>query len=803
MSVLPVGIGPVTGYNIQRSLRFRSSASAYLSRTFSTTGTNLKIRTFSAWVKRGILGSQKTIFQCYDGSSSFSSGIWFPSSDTLQVGGGDGNYLITTQVFRDPSAWYHIVIAFDTTQATSTNRLKIYVNGTQITSFGTANYPTQNLNTQFCYNNANNKLGSDWNNGNYFDGYLTEINFIDGQALDPSSFGSTNATTGVWQPAAYSGSYGTNGFYLPFTDNSALTSGSNAGLGKDFSGNGNYWNTNNISVTAGVNNDSFTDVPTQYVDSPVRGNYATGNPLNVNLTTNTSATLTNGNLYINNASANYSGFSSTIGIPTSGKWAWKFKITGSVSGSNDGTLGFACNSAGNPVTGASNAAAANWYTTVQIQYISSRAVVHNYANAGVVTDYSGVASSGTTGDEYEFLIDRGAGTTIVKLNGSTIATVTGLPSTQVLFPYGSFYQTGGYFIFNYTPSDTSYNALCTFNLPTPTIQNGAAYMAATLWTGDGTNPRTITNTVSGVSFQPDLVWTKARNQAYDNSLYDSVRGATNYLISNSTAAQASAANSLQAFNSNGFQVGGNDYTNSGSATYVGWQWKGGGTPAVTNNNGSITSTVSANTTAGFSIVTWASQSSGTATIGHGLGVAPSMIIQKNRSSNGTDWWVYHTSLGATKYLNLNTTGSSGTASSIWNDTAPTTTVFSNGTAFTPSANYVAYCFSAVSGYSAFGSYTGNGSTDGPFVFLGFRPRWILFKADTAGQNWIIFDAARSTYNVTQAQLYPNLSNAEDSGRSIDILSNGFKIRDTSTGINSGTILYACFAESPFKYALGR
>ena len=266
------------GYNLTNSLRFRDSASAYLNRTPSAS--NRKTWTWSGWIKRGTIGAIN------DGI--FSAGTSFgTNNDNIQtitfnndfialvseVSGSVQYNLVTSQMFRDPSAWYHIVLAFDTTQATSSNRIKLYVNGSQVTAFSTSTYPS--LNYDGWVNSANahrigNRVAPD------FDGYMGEINFIDGQALTPSSFGSTNASTGVWQPAKYLGTYGANGFYLPFTD-VATTSGSNAGLGKDFSGNGNYWNTNNISVTAGATYDSMTDVPT--LTNATTANYATLNPL--------------------------------------------------------------------------------------------------------------------------------------------------------------------------------------------------------------------------------------------------------------------------------------------------------------------------------------------------------------------------------------------------------------------------------------------------------------------------------------------------------------------------------------------
>ena len=348
------------------------------------------------------------------------------------------------------------------------------------------------------------------------------------------------------------------------------------------------------------------------------------------------------------------------------------------------------------------------------------------------------------------------------------------------------------------------------------IPDGRTVMAATIWTGDGTNPRTITNTVNGVSFKPDLVWTKARSNAYDNSLYDSVRGATNYLISNSTAAEASAANSLQAFNSNGFQVGGNNYTNSGSVTYVAWQWQAGQGSTSSNTNGSITSTVSVNATAGFSIVTYTGN--GTAsTVGHGLGVSPAMVIAWARSTaNGNAVW--HKGLAGNGYY-LQTSSSAAqanTPTNVWNGninpTSTTFTVGSNQSTNTNGTTYVAYCFAAVAGYSAFGSYVGTSTSDGTFVYCGFRPRWILIKnisIGTAGQSdWVIYDTSRAPYNVDAVYLLANLANAEaTSGGNeyIDILSNGFKLRGASNYTNSSsyTYIYAAFAETAFKFANAR
>jgi len=786
IDALPLLLGP-EGYQISRSVRFRSSASATFTRTPSVDG-NRKKWTWSAWVKRGSLGSLGHLMSCTSQSGNDGIAAIYFSGDQL-VTYYDTNTTnpagaVGPAVYRDPSAWYHIVWAVDAANSIH----YVYVNNVLV-STDTSKYP---VNYDYAMNRAGyvqNMGAQAWGPTNYFDGYLTEVNFIDGQALTPSSFGETDAVTGVWKPKKYTGTYGTNGFYLNFSDNSSNTATT---IGKDSSGNGNNWTPNNISVTAGVTYDSYRDVPTQWADGiGGRGNYATGNPLAVNLTTNASATLTNGNLFINNGSANYSGFSSTIGIPTSGKWAWKFKVTGSISATNDGTIGFACNSAGNPVTGAANAAAANWYTTVQVQYITSRGVVHNYAGAGVVTDYAGVGLSGTTGDEYEFLIDRDAGTTIVKLNGSTIATVTGLPSTQVLFPYGSFYQTGGHFIFDYTPSDTSYKPLNTLNLPAPTILKGNQYFDALTWTGDGTANRNIT----GLNFQPDLVWEKARanvaSVARDNQLIDAVRGAGNTLSSNRTDAEDTSQGygndgTVSAFLSNGFTVDlGGANVNFSSTPYVAWNWKEGATQ-------------------GFDIVTY-TEAAGANTIPHNLGVTPKMFITKRRDG-AENWIVWFTGFASTEALYLNSTAAKGASGSAWISLNSSNVVVTSGQ-WTGTGSKVAYLFAEVAGFSKFGSYTGNASADGPFVFCGFRPKYILIKSTATVNSWHIADTSRSQYNQAVETVWANESSVEStsSTQAIDILSNGFKIRNSTSEMNnSGTsMIFAAFAENPFKNALAR
>jgi hypothetical protein len=337
------------------------------------------------------------------------------------------------------------------------------------------------------------------------------------------------------------------------------------------------------------------------------------------------------------------------------------------------------------------------------------------------------------------------------------------------------------------------------------------FMNATTYTGTGA-AASVANGAPGASFQPDLVWIKARNDTTWNQVFDSVRGVNKGIYTNDTYQETTQTDAFNSFNSNGMGLGadaaGGSVNKSGN-TYVGWQWKAGGT-AVSNTAGSITSSVSANTTSGFSVVTYTGNGSAGATVGHGLGVAPSMIITKQR--NGAEnWQVYHSSLGATKRLFLNLTNAEQATTAAWNDTAPTSSVFSLGTSNAGNGNtntYVAYCWAAIAGYSAFGSYTGNASTDGPFIYTGFRPRWFFIKcSSTAGENSMLYDTSVDPYNASQEWSSPNLSDASNTagGYFIDFLSNGIKIRQAGpTGNASGrTYIYAAFAENPFKYANAR
>jgi hypothetical protein len=324
------------------------------------------------------------------------------------------------------------------------------------------------------------------------------------------------------------------------------------------------------------------------------------------------------------------------------------------------------------------------------------------------------------------------------------------------------------------------------------------YFNTVLYTGNGSTNHAIT----GVGFQPDWSWIKQRSGAEWNILIDSVRGVTKYINSNDTGAERTSSNFIESFDSDGFTLGSANDTNQSSQTYASWNWLGANGTA-SNSNGSITSSVSANTTAGFSIVSYTGTGSN-ATVGHGID-KPRMIIIKDRDAS-TDWAIYHGSLGATKFIELNTTVASQTNNTAWNDTEPTSSVFSIGTGGivnTSSNTYIAYCFAEKKGYSKFGSYTGNGTSgvdgagDGTFVYTGFKPSMIIIKPSSAVENWQILDNKRPGFNESD-NLAPNNSAAENTSNDfVDLVSNGFKLRSGTYSASGVTYIYMAFAENPF------
>jgi hypothetical protein len=783
-----------SGYQISRSLRFNEADGAYLSRT-PASASNRKTFTWAGWVKKSdgsgyLLTTSNTEineagYLYFTGNNEL--GYW----DFRQ--GGNGNVLETSSLFRDPSAWYHIVFRVDYAAATASDRAKIYVNGVE-QPYKATNYPST---TESSYFNA--AVTHYVAGGNtYLNAYLADVHFIDGQALDPTSFGEFDID-GIWQPKAFSGSYGTNGFRLDFADNSAATA---AALGKDTSGNGNNWTPTNLSVTAGAGNDSLVDSPTSYgtntgVGGEVRGNYCTLNPL-----TNPSGdTFSDGNLKVTTSVVGYGSHISTIATPLSGKWYAEIMI-----GTNDGlytVVGLVSTASNFTDTSIpADLKGVSYYSHDGQSFIDSVSSSYGTAVALAANDVLGIA------------YDADNGTATFYRNGTSQGQITGVPVREYFFAASDYWLSASTFYvwnfgqrpFAYT-APSGFKALNTANLPAPVVTKPNAVMDVALYTGNNT-----ARSITGLGFSPDFVWIKRRDVADDHYLFDSVRTATKYLYSNSTAAEVTSAASLTSFDSAGFSLGTSSTVNSNANSFVAWTWDAGSS-TVTNTAGSISSQVRANASAGFSIVSYTGDQGSTFTVAHGLNVQPAFVITKARNASDS-WGVYYTNNGVnTNWIVLNSTAAQGAndgplaggAYMVVNSSTLqiASTAFANG-----GSSMIAYCFAPVAGYSSFGSYTGNGSADGPFVYTGFRPRYVLVKGSSVTSDWWINDSARSTYNQTANNLVPNASSAEYTGNdfnSIDILSNGFKMRNTNTSSNSNsaTYIYAAFAEHPFSLARAR
>ena len=1114
------------GYNLENSLRFRESASANLLRTPTTAG-NRKTWTWSAWVKRGNVADSS--YYCLFGVDgvtptdrteiTFSANAIFiyEQVTTATIS------LTTTGLFRDPSAWYHIVVAIDTAQATSTNRVKLYVNGEQITSFSSATYPSLNYNTFVNSTNTHVTGARRYSNGTinkYFDGYQTEVNFVDGQALTPSDFGEYNATTGVWQPIEYTGTYGTNGFYLPFKpttqatgfntvlytgtgaaqaitgvgfspdlvwgknrgatashnlldtvrgatkrlfsnsteaevttatsltsfDSDGFTLGSDTGLNTntntyvawcwdagsgspisntdgtitstvkanpatgfsvvtwtgsgaiatighglgvapgfiivkqrdavrgwvtynknlasnqviylnvtsaantdttafnattptssvfsvgtsadtnqssgtyvaycfsevagyskfgsytgngsttgpvvttgfkpafvlikkssssgtnwmmydntrnvanpannvltantsnaevtstnqidfnsdgfqitgssggvntsgdtyiymafadtrdaqfnfDASGNKNNWTANNINSNASGDTtyDIMTDVPT--LTDEDTANFAVINPLNSSTTT--VPTTSNANLRIVGTVNAYQGMYMSMAIPSTGKWYFEYTYdTKQTVGGNQQTLI-------TPSPSLSGSGATSDSTTLYGLYSNSN---YQYGSTGQ-TDLGIAAVAGNT-QMVAYDSDTGKlwwgynGTWFLSGNPSAgtnpLATQTASIEKYIAnVTYGTSGTTSynfGQRPFAYTPP-TGYLKLNTFNLPDSSIEDGSENFDTVLYTGDGTDDRFI-----NTGFSTDFTWLKNRGTTNSHYLSDSVRGNEKSLFSNNTAAEFDyAAFGGLSFSTGGITVdtGTSNVFNTSGGGFVTWNWKAGGT-AVSNTDGTITSQVSANPTAGFSVVTFTGNSLAGATVGHGLGVAPKMVILKNLAVD--NWIVHNNNLPAGQVLLLNGTNAAFTSATSITTSATTLNLTNSSAYYATGKDFVSYVFAEVEGFSKFGSYTGNGSTDGPFIYTGFRPAYIMIKRTNGVANWVVLDATRDSYNVGGLELFPNTSGAENNNSpEIDFLSNGVKLRWTYSGTNAsgGTYIYMAFASNPFKNSLAR
>jgi len=556
--------------------------------------------------------------------------------------------------------------------------------------------------------------------------------------------------------------------------------------GFDMSGNNNDWTLNNINETNSTltTYDIMNDVPT--LTDEDTANFATLNPLIVPKTASPAVAVINeANLAVyNSGGSNWLAVGSTIGV-SSGKWYWEVTPVGTLNGV---ALGIHKSDTyfGSAILGYSG-------DPDGYAYLKEGTKVNNSTGTAYGASYA-------SGDIIGVALDMDAGTlTYYKNNTSQGTAFTGLsgsfmPASSVAQSC-TLYHNFGQRPFAYTPP-TGYKKLNTYNLPDSSIKDGSDYMNVKLWTGNGTNQDI------DVGWNPDLVWYRNRTDASGGAITDSIRGDDLHLQTTNANGEGGFAN--MEFITNGYNVTGNgNLENISGRAFVGWHWRGSDSSAVSNTAGTIASTVSANTTAGFSVVTYTGNGASSQTIGHGLGVAPKVIIYKNRSATA-DWLVSTTAIdGSRDTLFLNTTA----AKSDSGLPVPSSTTFSIGTgtlANDSGNNYVAYFFAEVEGYSKFGSYTGNGSTDGTFVYTGFRPAFILWKrTDVAGNSWRIKDSTRNPYNETLLNLFPNDVAAENSDTSVDFVSNGFKNRSTGVNVSSATYIYMAFAENPFKNSLAR
>ena len=773
------------GYQIARSVRMRSSAPGYFSRTPSVAG-NLQTVTWSGWVKKS---SQAVAQRVFGATTSNTQGfLLFQSTDTLMISEVNGTTvqfkLETVQLFRDPNAWYHIVFILDTTNATLGERLRLYVNGSRVTAFSTAVYPPQNY-SSLSINTVNPHFIG--NSVNSLDGNIADVTFIDGTAYGPSSFGKTDSITGVWSPIKYSGSYGTNGFFLNFNDNSASTA---AAIGRDTSPNGNNYTPTNISVTSGSTYDSALDTPLGSGGAD-RGNYCSLNAISPNPGNKLSPVDGNLTLLMSTGTNAYFGCPGSF-VMTSGKWYWECLM------------------------GAKDSAAGQWY---QLGIISSDIVWPSGTNIGgniggycYINDGTlGTAGGGspavsgtygavfTTGDVIGIAFDADNGTLLFYKNGVSQGTaftaITNISSGFV--PAFEIYRSAGtvqtmFPNFGQRPysylAPAGFRSLHTGSIVAPTIKKSNLFFDATTYSGTG-----VARSVVNGGLQSDLLWIKNRNGStnYSNQLQDSSRGAARQLFSDSSAVEVASTTMVTSFNSNGFSVSTSPQVNGNANSLVAWQWKKG---AAT----------------GFDIVVYTGTGAN-ATVPHALGAAPKLILVKAVSPTIRDWRTYHSNLTSSAYaLSLNLNVAEQLDATSWNSTAPTSTVFSVGTSLLTNASsgtFISYLFAEIPGFSRIGKYTGNGLVDGPFVNCGFRPRWLLTKRADAASSWWLQDTMRSQTNPMNALLFAELAGLEytTAGVECDFLSNGFKPRHTNAGGNAsgGRYIFMAFAENPFKYALAR
>ena len=795
------------GTQIQRSVRLNKTDSAYFQRTVSSGG-NQKVWTWSAWFKRTSLhdiGGTSYLFSCNNVSGNNGIAGLYIQSDQLytyfDTTGTNPYGSINSRKLRDITSWMHIVWQVD---AANTSQ-KVWLNGVELSLDSSKNPPDYS----YGMNQSGIKMfvgrDGDWGSS-ASNMYIAEVHYSDGNKYAASDFGYTDAQTGQWRPKngnviKSNITYGTNGFWLDFRDNTSTTT-----LGYDYSGNGNHFTATNISVSAGSGNDSVEDTCTN--------NFATINPLHG---TSTLYDSKNGNLDFNLSNNEFA--ISTIYLPTSGKWYAECVFTTIESGDvgvfnpemihiPDGTLSFDGRWSG-------------------VRYGKANGTASIYTdNSAVQTGLTLISNNDIVG----ILADRDAGTISFTINGTAKGTpvpISTITDSSTLAFRASRTSSGGSnvigsFNFGQRPFShlpTGYRSLCSKNLATPSaaqIVRPQRHFDTLIWTGNNT-----VRSITGLEFKPDFVWVKCRSTTHDHQLTDSVRGTSKALAANTTGVEedwdvlySGNNKGMGDYFDGGFILdddGNNARYNNTGQTYVAWCWKGGGA-AVSNSDGTITSSISVNQEAGFSIVSYTGNGTAGATVGHGLGKKPAWILLIRRDS-ADNRYIYHQLMNQGSnpeqyYSELNFHAGTNDSNKIHNDTAPTTSVFSLSNDNASNGNtypYIAYCWAEIPGYSKFGQYRANGiANNGPYVHLGFRPAWVMIKSMSLGNSdWIIFDNKRNTVNPTNTHLAANQNHADgtDSYEVVDFLANGFSVKGLDgSAINYNTsyplLLYMAFAERP-------
>jgi hypothetical protein len=747
---------PADTIDISSSLIFNQPDTAYLSRTPSASTETNSATTFtvSCWFKPTANGTNyQNIWMAGDSGTANRTFMRYNSSadDKKILVASDDDYVLTTpQQLLDTSRWYHIVVAVDTrSSVTQADRVKVWIDGVQQALTGTL--AGADVGTRWNQNKLHYIGNSTYTSGRNLDGYLAEFHNVDGTAYTADDFGTFDAN-GIWIPQTPSVTYGANGFYLDFSSGSYTDNGSDPDVFADQAGS-NDWNAYNFEASDIVS------------DSPTNNFYTLA------YSTEGDAPLSEGNLRVGSTTDNYS--LTPVALPKTGKWFFEMYVD---------SLGSSWAAVGLQKQG-SLVADGGLADEDHILYTSNQRFYP--AN----TTYVSYGSTFTTGDTIGVAVNMDDNQITFYIDGAS----QGVNTVSALEQYDWVAKLG---IYNAAGTVTANFGQRPFygTDGSGTLPEGYLALSEDNITVDDQNLES-----------PDLVWIKNRDAADSHQVYDSVRGVQKVLVTDpdTNPAEADAPNGLLDFNANGFTIGSQNEVNTSGEDYVAWCWKAptSFSNGAGENGATIASSGKVSTESGFSIVSYTTTTNAADTVAHGLNSKPEFIITKDRGNN-INWFVFTDVIdGSIDTLNLNLTGGkvdqSGTPS--FSDTVFTTN-------YGAVRNTIAYCFHSVEGFSKFASYRSNGNVDGPFVYCGFRPSFVLIKRTISGDNWVIYDSVRDTYNAANAELYPSASSAEASTKEIDFLSNGFKIR-ASGGLTNGTTasdyIYMAFAENPFKYSNAR